>query len=290
MGQEKLFPESKPKQNKPEKSTILLMVVNQHGEVLLERRPPTGIWGGLWSFPEISDPEQITEEALKKTGLLLNGYDIWQSFRHTFSHYHLDITPALSFAEYPGQNTNWVIKDSDTYCWFALNQSFELGLAAPVKKLLQKVGHILYAEIKTEDFGNASSINTNVQNKPLTQPENSTRGQTNESFTQHHWPPEQTKSISSSHAETIPEQITITPTSKGDNLQNIQLSSGSASKPTTLINHGAIRGGFSKPTQRQDTLIQAYGDHIEIHNEALGEIHTASSPDQPVPNTGVHIA
>ncbi|WP_066014413.1 A/G-specific adenine glycosylase [Endozoicomonas atrinae] len=139
LGQERLFPESKPKKDKPEKSTIMLMVVNQYGEILLEKRPPSGIWGGLWSFPEISNPDQIIEQALEKTGLLLKEFDTWQSFRHTFSHYHLDITPALSFVEYPGQTSNTVIKDHDSYYWFALHQSPELGLAAPVKKLLQKV-------------------------------------------------------------------------------------------------------------------------------------------------------
>ncbi|WP_257296993.1 A/G-specific adenine glycosylase [Endozoicomonas sp. YOMI1] len=141
-GQQRLFPESKPKQEKPEKSVIMLMVVNQYGEVLLEKRPPSGIWGGLWSFPEISDPDQIIEQALEKTGLLLTEFDTWSSFRHTFSHYHLDITPALSFVEYPGQ-TNTVIKDHESYYWFALDQSPELGLAAPVKKLLQKVENAL---------------------------------------------------------------------------------------------------------------------------------------------------
>lgn len=141
-GQQRLFPESKPKQEKPEKSVIMLMVVNQYGEVLLKKRPPSGIWGGLWSFPEISDPDQIIEQALEKTGLLLTDFDTWPSFRHTFSHYHLDITPALSFVEYPGQ-TNTVIKDHDSYYWFALDQSPELGLAAPVKKLLQKVENAL---------------------------------------------------------------------------------------------------------------------------------------------------
>lgn len=138
-GQEKQFPEPKPKQNKPERSTIMLMVVNQYGEVLLEKRPPSGIWGGLWSFPEMSEPDQIAEEALKKTGLTLHGYDFWQSFRHTFSHYHLDITPALTFVDNQSQHTAQEIKDSDNYCWFALNQLPELGLSAPVKKLLQKI-------------------------------------------------------------------------------------------------------------------------------------------------------
>lgn len=137
--QEKRFPEPKPKQNKPEKSTVMLMVVNQFGKVLLEKRPPAGIWGGLWSFPEISDPNLVVEQTLEKTGLTLTDYDFWQSFRHTFSHYHLNITPALTFVECPDQSANHMINDSNTYRWFSLDQPTELGLAAPVKKLLQKI-------------------------------------------------------------------------------------------------------------------------------------------------------
>ncbi len=139
IGQERSFPESKPKKNKPEKSTVMLMVVNQYGEIFLEKRPPSGIWGGLWSFPEISDPDQIIEQALERTGLALEKYDMWQPFRHTFSHYHLNITPALTFVEYPAKNSNTEIKGDNSHGWFTLTQSPELGLAAPVKKLLQKI-------------------------------------------------------------------------------------------------------------------------------------------------------
>ena len=134
-GQVTAFPQSKPKQSKPVKSTAMLMVVNQLGEVLLEKRPPAGIWGGLWGFPELSE-QQIIEQAHKKTGLILTDYDCWQPFRHTFSHYHLDITPIMTFVEY---THGGAINDSDSYCWFSLNQPPELGLAAPVKKLLHKI-------------------------------------------------------------------------------------------------------------------------------------------------------
>ncbi len=136
-GQQQRFPESRPKQVKPERSTVMLMVVNQFGEVLLEKRPPTGIWGGLWSFPELSDPDQISTEALAKTGLTIDGCELWQSFRHTFSHYHLDITPALTFVDSHQQTL--LVKEHDDFCWIALNQSHQLGLAAPIKKLLEKI-------------------------------------------------------------------------------------------------------------------------------------------------------
>ncbi|WP_299730811.1 A/G-specific adenine glycosylase [uncultured Endozoicomonas sp.] len=139
LGQEKLYPESKPKKAKPEKSTIMLMVVNQFGEILLEKRPPSGIWGGLWGFPEVLGLDQVKEQAKEKTGLQLGDCDFWQPFRHTFSHYHLDITPALSFIEYPDSDTDYSIKDGDSLKWFPLATLPELGLAAPVSKLLGKL-------------------------------------------------------------------------------------------------------------------------------------------------------
>ncbi|MGB0360757.1 MAG: A/G-specific adenine glycosylase, partial [Endozoicomonas sp.] len=137
FGQQKLYPESKPKKVKPEKTTVMLMTINQYGEILLEKRPPTGIWGGLWGFPEIISVDDIHLQAMADIGLQIDDYDLWQSFRHTFSHYHLDITPALSVIEYPGKNQD--IKDSGRFKWFSLDIPQELGLAAPVSKLLDKV-------------------------------------------------------------------------------------------------------------------------------------------------------
>ena len=138
-GQEKHFPESKPKKAKPEKSTIMVMMVNQFGEVLLEKRPPSGIWGGLWGFPEIADADHIAEQTQNKTGLTFGDCDFWAPFRHTFSHYHLDITPVLTFIEYPDNKNQHVIKDGDRFKWFSLEIPAELGLAAPISKLLGKV-------------------------------------------------------------------------------------------------------------------------------------------------------
>ena len=141
-GQQHCFPETRPKQTKPVRSTIMLMVINQHGEVLLEKRPPAGIWGGLWSFLEISDPDQISREALAKTGLIIDDCELWQPFRHTFSHYHLDITPALTLVDSQSLRVN----ECDDYCWFALDDSRQLGLAAPIKKLLEKINQEIVRE------------------------------------------------------------------------------------------------------------------------------------------------
>ncbi len=129
------FPEPKPRKQLPEKSVRMLMVVNSFGEVLLEKRPPSGIWGGLWSFPEILPEQELYEETIEKTGLTITDAEEWLPFRHTFSHYHLDITPVKAFikAESPS------VQENNRWQWYQPDQPAELGLAAPVKKLISQL-------------------------------------------------------------------------------------------------------------------------------------------------------
>ena len=134
-GEETLFPESKPKKHKPERSVRMLMIINQFGEVLLEKRPPTGIWGGLWGLPEIAVDDDLTESSYHKTGFNLDNFEEWQPFRHTFSHYHLDITPIKTFASDSSDQVN----DGNRWHWYQPDESIPLGLAAPVTRLLKKL-------------------------------------------------------------------------------------------------------------------------------------------------------
>ena len=139
MGKVSQYPEPKPKKTLPERSVRMLMVINRFGEVLLEKRPPAGIWGGLWSFPEIESNAELKLRATEKMGLSLNTFEEWQPFRHTFSHYHLDITPVKVFTD----RETLSVQESDQWCWYQPDQPSRLGLAAPVKKLMIKLKHSL---------------------------------------------------------------------------------------------------------------------------------------------------
>lgn len=138
QGRETEFPNSKPKKAKPVKTTQLLMLRNPAGELMLEQRPPTGIWGGLWSFPELADGlDSIEELAQGLTGRRpIHGEmrEQWDSFRHTFSHYHLDISPVLIDVEVLPASVG-----EAAVCWYSLAAPPTLGLAAPVKSLLEKL-------------------------------------------------------------------------------------------------------------------------------------------------------
>ncbi|NWN90956.1 A/G-specific adenine glycosylase [Marinobacter adhaerens] len=129
-----LYPGSRPKKAKPEKTTWMLILEDKEGRVLLERRPPSGIWGGLWSLPEI-DPaygaEELQAACEHNLGLDCTEPELIRGFRHTFSHYHLHIQPArLSVA---GEHT---LRDNGQHKWLHRHEALSLGLPAPIRALL----------------------------------------------------------------------------------------------------------------------------------------------------------
>lgn len=132
LGKQHDFPNPKPKAQKPERSASFAIVQHKQ-QVLLEKRPPSGIWGGLWSLPQADSTEEllglltpILYEVQEKTEL--------ESFRHTFSHYHLHIQPIRFQVKTPLQ-----VMDSDRYQWQDLAHLDKLGLPSPVLKLLQSL-------------------------------------------------------------------------------------------------------------------------------------------------------
>ena len=130
------YPHKKPKKDKPERATWMLML-RYENELLLYRRPDTGIWGGLWSFPEYSSYEQALEQLALWNCSEQAPQQTLPGFRHTFSHYHLDIHPILvDLATKPGQ-----IMEANQAIWYNRQQIGELGLAAPIKKLINQLPH-----------------------------------------------------------------------------------------------------------------------------------------------------
>jgi len=133
------FPGSKPKKITPVKATVMLAVSDARGALLLERRAPSGIWGGLWSLPEISDVQQL-EQWLSDAGLMaIDAAYSAARFRHTFSHYHLDIdVQALEVVV-----SDRIILETGERVWYNGDQ-LPGGIPAPVSKILKNlVGELL---------------------------------------------------------------------------------------------------------------------------------------------------
>lgn len=134
------FPNKKPKKRIPQKSTQMLILHSRNGQkVLLEKRPSQGIWGGLWSFPEIQDQDSI-DHFLHSNGFNVTGNAIqWDEIPHTFSHFKLIIKPQLLTLS---KEATTIMEKPDWH-WYDLNKPSELGLAAPVKTILKKLGNAL---------------------------------------------------------------------------------------------------------------------------------------------------
>ena len=126
------LPHAKPRKALPQRSCVML-VLQDAGEVLLERRPPTGIWGGLLCLPQADDVAAARALA-ESLGGDWAGHVALGIIEHGFTHYQLTIHPlGLGVAASAGRAH--AVREP-RYQWLALAEAGDAGLPAPVRKLL----------------------------------------------------------------------------------------------------------------------------------------------------------
>ncbi len=129
-GETDRYPGRKPRKTKPLRSTTMLLAV-AGDSVFVERRPPSGIWGGLWSFPEIGDADAL-EWCRREFGAEPAEATAWDLVRHSFTHFDLDIRPIV--VRVPAMSRK--VADRDDAEWMRLDGNPPGGVATPVKKLI----------------------------------------------------------------------------------------------------------------------------------------------------------
>ena len=137
-GTQSLYPGKKPRKALPVRQTTMLVVINGRNQLYLEKRPPSGIWGGLWSFPEITidQPANVKGDNLIDTlGMAVDILEELPVRRHTFTHFHLDIVPLV--CRYRSFQDD-AVRDNDSL-WYSPDRDQKLGLAAPVSRLVQEI-------------------------------------------------------------------------------------------------------------------------------------------------------
>ncbi|MCP5329420.1 MAG: A/G-specific adenine glycosylase [Pseudomonadales bacterium] len=140
QGRQSEFPQRKPARSKPQRSTYMLMGCNRQGEVLLEQRPATGIWGGLWSFREFDSLEALEGYCQQALGVAKPELQAWPQVKHSFSHFDLSITPVEVTVDTPLR----AVMEPAGALWYPLQakpgtSGKAVGLAAPVKTLLTQL-------------------------------------------------------------------------------------------------------------------------------------------------------
>lgn len=128
------YPASKPRKVLPVRQAVMLILENAAGEVLLEQRAAAGIWGGLWSLPELPVGEDALRWCRDRYGHSVQWQADWPVLRHTFSHFHLDILP-----RHLSVQSTTAVMEPGAVVWYNVHSPIVLGLAAPVQRLLDQV-------------------------------------------------------------------------------------------------------------------------------------------------------
>ena len=139
QGREHAYPAPKPRRDKPLRQIRMLLLCSSQHQVLLEQRPPTGVWGGLWSFPECPMDADIATWCREQYGVVVQDYQTWAPLRHTLSHFHLEITPVYSVVQPLADR----VMAADRQVWYNIEQPDARGLAAPVQRLLTTLANDL---------------------------------------------------------------------------------------------------------------------------------------------------
>ncbi len=127
------LPGRKPARTVPTRSTLMLLLRDNAGRILLERRPPTGVWAQLWSLPEADDFAsarlRVAREHARRTTIKLRRLP---PFVHLFSHYRLDVTPLAGEVQRARRGA-----DAPDRRWLHPREAAQLGLPAPVRRLIE---------------------------------------------------------------------------------------------------------------------------------------------------------
>jgi A/G-specific adenine glycosylase len=128
------LPAPRPARVLPVRKIMMVMAHDRDGEVLLERRPPVGLWGGLLSLPEVQDEQGGMAWCARVLGAVRPKIIRWAPVRHTFTHFHLDITPL----EIKVDVDRKYVREDGRWVWYNAADP-RGGLAAPVKRLIDRL-------------------------------------------------------------------------------------------------------------------------------------------------------
>ena len=134
-GRENELPTKRPRAPRPARAVTVLVVQTGDGATLLERRPATGIWGGLFSFPELGDEESAADWCRRRLGAESPRADALPIVEHAFTHFDLTLKPLrLTFASGPA-----AVMDGGNWLWYKAAEPLPGGIATPIGRILKTV-------------------------------------------------------------------------------------------------------------------------------------------------------
>jgi A/G-specific adenine glycosylase len=133
QGAQERLPTPRPvARNRRVERTCMLMAVSDDGHVLLGKRPARGIWGGLFSLPEFTEPAAAAAWAVERLGVADPRIEELPVMRHSFTHFDLDIMPLRLRIPEPVAGVA-----EEGFVWYNSRAPAKFGLAAPVATLIR---------------------------------------------------------------------------------------------------------------------------------------------------------
>ena len=135
-GRQAQIPAAKPRAAKPAREAWMVVATRGDFKVLLERRPPQGLWGGLWGLPEFptqAHAVQWTRERLTAASAPERGAPL----AHAFSHFDLQILPLMVRCQGKAQE----LRDDDRYRWYDVRDPLRIGLPKPIATIIERATH-----------------------------------------------------------------------------------------------------------------------------------------------------
>jgi A/G-specific adenine glycosylase len=131
-GRQHELPTPHPRRARPRRRTCMLLALHERRLVLLQRRPPMGLWGGLWGLPEFESAQAAQDWCRLQFGAPPSPPRSGPPLHHAFTHFDLEIEPLA--VECAMQSA---VMEADKWLWYDPVQPAKLGLAAPVKALIE---------------------------------------------------------------------------------------------------------------------------------------------------------
>ncbi|MGC2459862.1 MAG: A/G-specific adenine glycosylase [Steroidobacteraceae bacterium] len=128
------LPSPRVRRTRRTRQVVMLLVMDPEGQVLLQRRPPQGVWGGLWTPPEFEHEAaaaQFCATALQAAWL---DPEPLPRLRHAFTHFELEITPLRARCQ-----SALKVMEGGGALWYNAREPARIGLPAPIAALLSAV-------------------------------------------------------------------------------------------------------------------------------------------------------
>jgi A/G-specific adenine glycosylase len=133
-GRQHEIPAPRPARARRSRQVFMLIAVREDRAVLLERRPESGVWGGLWCLPEFDTPSAARIFADQSLLCACGKPQALEMVQHSFTHFDLVISPLLTRCSGPAG-----VMDENQSLWYNTHEPARIGMPAPIKTLLDRL-------------------------------------------------------------------------------------------------------------------------------------------------------